>query len=253
MSYAKRLPLLTAALAAVAMAFLAFSLPPYFTGHTRVPATFALHYPLLVAHVMFAAVAMLMALVQIWPGLRARRPTLHRRCGRVYVAAAVPAALCALIIGAATPFGPLLAVSNVVLATLWLWFTINGYLAARRRRFDEHRRYMTLSATLALSIVSNRIWTPVFFVALRPLQDSVFDENPEHYLWFVAGLGAWLGWTIPFLTVRRWLNRTATRPPIGGSAIRPAHHPLGGQTSEIAGRTIRFEPRSTRADHTPHT
>ena len=44
-------------LAVVVVAFLAYSLPPYFTGGTRVPATFGLHYPLLVAHVMFASVA----------------------------------------------------------------------------------------------------------------------------------------------------------------------------------------------------
>ncbi|WP_396931478.1 DUF2306 domain-containing protein [Mycolicibacterium sp.] len=250
MTYAKRLPLATL-LALVAVAFLALSLPPYFTGRTRVPATFGLHYPLLVAHVMFAAVAMLMALAQIWPGLRTHRPALHRRCGRVYVAAAIPAAICALIIGAATPFGPFLAVSNVFLATLWLWFTINGYRAIRQRRFEEHRRNMVLSATLALSIITNRIWTPALFLALHPLQHRIFDGNPEHYLWFVAGLGAWLGWTIPFVTVRGWLKSTAGRPPIGGSAIPPANHPLGGQKRDRGGRTIRFEPRSTRADHEP--
>ena len=200
MAYAK-------ALSVVVLAFLALSLPPYFTGHTRVPATFALHYPLLVGHVMFAAVAMVMAVAQIWPGLRARHPVLHRRCGRVYVFAAIPAAVLALIIGAATPFGPFLAVSNVVLASLWLWFTTTGYLAARQRRYREHRRQMILSATLALSIITNRIWTPIIFISLQPLQDIVFDGNKDHYLWFAAGLGAWLGWTIPFFTVRRRLNR----------------------------------------------
>jgi uncharacterized membrane protein len=200
MTYAKALSL-------VVVAFLALSLPPYVTGHTRVPATFALHYPLLVGHVMFASAAMVMAVVQIWPGLRARRPALHRRCGRVYVVAAIPAAVCALVIGAATPFGPFLAASNVVLASLWLWFTTTGYLAARQRRFREHRRQMILSATLALSIISNRIWTPIIFISLQPLQHKVFDDNKDHYLWFAAGLGAWLGWTIPFFTVRRWLNR----------------------------------------------
>ena len=40
---------------------------------------------------------------------------------------AIPAAVCAMVIGAATPFGPILAVGNVLLASLWLWFTINGY------------------------------------------------------------------------------------------------------------------------------
>lgn len=196
-----------AALAVVVVAFLTYSLPPYLTGGTRVPATFALHYPLLVGHVMFASVAMVAAVAQIWPGLRVKRPALHRRTGRVYVYTAIPAAMCAMVIGAATPFGPFLAVSNVLLASMWLWFTINGYLAARQRRFVQHRRHMILSATLALSIITNRIWTPVLVIAFLPLQDSMFGGDQEHFVWFVAGIGAWLGWSIPFFTVRRWLDR----------------------------------------------
>src|SRR3954469_17440249 len=86
-------------LTAVVVAFLAYSLPPYFTGGTRVPATFGLHYPLLVAHVMFASVAMVTAVAQIWPGLRARKPVLHRWIGRIYVYTAVSAAVCAMVIG----------------------------------------------------------------------------------------------------------------------------------------------------------
>jgi len=215
MSYAqpgRRRNWLFFALAVVVVAFLGYSLPPYFTGGTRVPATFALHYPLLVGHVLLASVAMVTAVAQLWPGLRAGRPVLHRRVGRVYVFTAIPAAVCAMVIGAATPFGPFLAVSNVLLATLWLWFTINGYLAARQRRFVKHRRHMVLSATLALSIITNRIWTPILVVAFLPLQDSMFGGNQEHFVWFVAGIGAWLGWSIPFFSVRRWLNRETVMP-----------------------------------------
>lgn len=204
------------ALAVFVVGFLAFSLPPYFTGGTRVPATFALHYPLLVAHVMLASVAMLAAVAQIWPRLRVRHPVLHRRVGRVYVYTAIPAAACAMVIGVATPFGPFLAVGNVLLAALWLWFTINGYLAARQRRFADHRRHMIRSATVALSIISNRIWTPVLFVLLHPLQDSLFGGNEEHFIWFAAGLGAWLGWSLPLLAVQWWLNR---KPVLAPSSI----------------------------------
>src|SRR6476661_1032119 len=189
MAYALRAPnrkWLASALAVVVVAFLAYSL--------------------LVAHVMFASVAMVTAVPQIWPGLRARRPALHRRIGRLYVYTAIPAAVCAMVIGAATPFGPFLAASNVLLASLWLWFTINGYLAARQRRFAQHRRHMILSATLALSIITNRIWTPVLVIAFLPLRDSMFGGDQEHFVWFVAGIGAWLGWSIPFFAVRRWLN-----------------------------------------------
>ena len=142
-------------------AFLLFSLPPYFTGGTRVPATFGLHYPLLVAHVMFGSVAMVTAVAQIWPRLRARHPRTAPSHGRVYVGAAIPAAVFAMVIGAATPFGPLLAVSNVLLGAVWLWFTVNGFAAARQRRFADHRRHMVRSATVALSTITNRIWTPL--------------------------------------------------------------------------------------------
>jgi uncharacterized membrane protein YozB (DUF420 family) len=206
---------LAAALGVIVAGFLVYSVPPYLTGdaaRSRVPATFGLHYPLLVGHVALASVAMVAAVAQIWPGLRRRHPVTHRRVGRVYVVTAIPAALCAMVIGAATPFGPILAVGNVVLAALWLWFTINGYLAAKARRFVEHRRHMIRSATLALSIITNRIWTPILFIGLEPLQDSVFGGNEEHYLWVVAGVGALLGWSIPLLAVQWWLTRGAQLP-----------------------------------------
>jgi uncharacterized membrane protein YozB (DUF420 family) len=215
---------LAPALAFIVIAFLAYSLPPYFTGDpakSRVPATFFLHYPLLVAHVMFAAVAIVCAVAQIWPGLRRRRPVMHRRVGRVYVFTAIPAAVCAMVIGAATPFGPILAVGNVILASLWLWFTINGFLAGRARHFAAHRRHMIRSAALALSIITNRIWAPLLFATLEPLQDSVFHGDEARFVWVVAGVGAWLGWTIPLLAVQWWLTR---KPAMAPSSILPQSH-----------------------------
>ena len=72
---------------------------------------------------------------------------------------------------------------------------------------------MILSATLALSIITNRIWTPMLVITFLPLQDSMFGGSREHFVWFVAGIGAWLGWSIPFFAVRRWLNRKTVLPP----------------------------------------
>lgn len=208
MAYAsKRSTRLSAALAVVVVGFLAYSLPPYLSGGTRVQSTFGLHYPLLVAHVLLASVAMVCAVAQIWPGLRRRHPVLHRRTGRVYVATAIPAAVCAVVIGAATPFGPILALSNVTLGALWLWFTVDGFVAARQRRFAAHRRQMLRSATLALSIITNRIWAPVVYLSFQPLRDSVFGGDEDRYMWLVAGVVGWLGWTIPLLLLQAWLRR----------------------------------------------
>jgi hypothetical protein len=82
---------------------------------------------------------------------------------------------------------------------------------------------MVRSATLALSIIANRIWTPVLFISLHPLQDSVFDGNDEHLLWFAAGVGAWLGWTIPLLAVQWWLNRNTVLAPSSISPVPDTH------------------------------
>lgn len=190
----------------VTVAFVALSLPPYLRGDTRVPATFAWHYPLLVAHVLLGSVAMLAAVHQIWPRRRLRHPGMHRTVGRIYIATAVPAALCALTIGAATPFGPALAVSNVVLASLWLYFTIAGWVCIRRRDIAGHRRHMAFSVTAALSIITNRLWSPILYLALQPLQPSVFGGDDDALLSAVAGLTGWLGWTIPFALVHLWLK-----------------------------------------------
>lgn len=216
MTYAQRW---SAALLFVVAAFLVFSLSPYLTvdpARSRVPSTFGLHYPLLIVHITVATVAMVMALVQIWPGVRARWPRVHRGAGRVYVAAVLPAAAIGMVIGAATPFGPILATGSVALAALWLWFTVNGYLAARRRRFADHRRHMLRSVTLAFSVITNRIWNPILYITLQPLRDSVFGGDEERFIWLVAGLSGWLGWTIPLLAVQWWLTR---RPDVAPASI----------------------------------
>jgi uncharacterized membrane protein len=212
-------------LALVVVAFLAYSLPPYFTGdphRSRVPATFGLHYPLLVAHVMFATAAMLTAVGQIVPWVRRRHPALHRRAGTVYVFCAVPAGLCGLVIGAATPFGPILLVSNLTMAPLWLWFTVSGYRAARRRRFAQHRRQMVRSVALTFSIISNRVWTVLLVLALGPLHDSVFRGDDVSFLWVVAGLSGWLGWTIPLALVEWRLRRKVVMSPSSISRVGAA-------------------------------
>ena len=64
--------------------FLVFSLPPYFTGGTRVPATFALHYPLLVATSMFASAAIPSAVAMTYsapPPSGAAPPSRPGLCG----------------------------------------------------------------------------------------------------------------------------------------------------------------------------
>lgn len=201
-------------LAAVVVIFLAFSLPPYLSldpARSRVPAGPVLgvaHFWTLVPHVLFGSVALSTAVLQIWPWFRRRHRVAHRRIGRVYVFGGVlPAGVAALVVGVFTPYGPVTRASDIMLAVLWMACTVAGWRMARQRRFGDHRRWMIRSFALTASIISNRIWGAVVFIALSPQIDATFHGDTKLFTWIVSGTAAWLGWTIPLLVAQWWLER----------------------------------------------
>ena len=195
----------------IAIAFIAFALPPYLTldpGRSRIPPPSGVqaYYPLLVAHVVFASIAMVSACLQIWTSFRRRYPAAHRAIGRVYVFGGVlPAGLAGLAIGSISPFGPTLRASNVLLAVLWLACTTTGFRMGQRRRFAEHRRWMTRSFALTMSIITNRVWGVIFTVVLTPQLSTTFGGNETLMVQTIAGLSGWLGWVLPLLVAEWWL------------------------------------------------
>jgi len=205
-----------APLMTVVLAFIAFSLPPYLTldpskSRIQPPEGFALYYPLLVAHVLFAATAMMTCCVQVWPWFRQRYPAAHRIIGRVYVfGGVIPAGIIGLIIGAVSPYGPTLRVSNVLLAILWLTCTITGFWMMRQHRFVEHRRWMIRSFALTMSVITNRVWAVIALVVLIPQLPTTFEGNETMMIQTVAGLSGWLGWVLPLLLAEWWLERGNT-------------------------------------------
>ncbi|MFD7308127.1 DUF2306 domain-containing protein [Promicromonospora sp. NPDC059942] len=197
--------------AVVVLAFLAFSLPRYLSldpGQSLVPSTFPGHYVLLVSHIGFATVAMTTGLFQAWPWFRRKFRVAHRRLGRVYVFGGVlPASVLAGVIGAASPFGPMSAVSHVFLAVLWFSCTVAGIGAARRRRFDTHREWMVRSYVLTMSIITNRLWHFVWMPVLGPQVDTWFQGSEVAMLQTEMALTNWLGWTVPLVVAEALLIR----------------------------------------------
>jgi len=200
-----------ASLGFLALAFIAYAVPPYLTfdpERSRIPppSDLPVYYPLLVAHVVFATIAMSAGCVQIWTGIRGRYPKAHRLVGRVYVFAGVlPASLMGLAIGSVSPFGPFLRVSNVLLAILWLVATLIGFRKAQQQRFTEHRRWMVRSFVLTFSIITNRLWAVVFGITLGPQLATTFGGNEQVLIQTIAGLTGWMGWVLPLLLTEWWL------------------------------------------------
>jgi uncharacterized membrane protein YozB (DUF420 family) len=189
--------------AIIAIVWVAYAIPPYLSldpDQARIPGlrdSLPLHYPLLWAHVMFGSVAMLTASVQIWPWLRQHHLAVHRNNGRVYVFAGVlPAGLTAVAI---TPFS-FAPPGNAVAAVLWLAVTLVGYRMIRKRRYAEHRRWMTYSFALTFSILWGRL---MFFVLPRL---PTWDEG---HVPLVLETATWLGWVVNLLIAQWWLERTS--------------------------------------------
>ncbi|HET6289012.1 MAG TPA: DUF2306 domain-containing protein [Amycolatopsis sp.] len=204
-------------LAVVVVVFLAFSMPPYLAmdpSLSRVPqpAGFTSHYWFLAAHVLFGSIAIIGALLQIWPWFRAKYPAAHRKIGRVYVFAGVlPAGLLALTVGAMSPFGPVTRVANVVAGVLWLACTFAGWRAARQRRFGDHRRWMIRSFALTMSIIVSRVVGPIATITLRPRLETTFGGSELALTQSVAGITAWLSPTLVMLVTQWWLDRRPAR------------------------------------------
>ncbi|MFE9749024.1 DUF2306 domain-containing protein [Saccharothrix saharensis] len=207
----------------VVAAFLAFSVPPYLTldpslSRLEPPEGNDLYYPLLVAHVLFGSVAMTTACFQIWPAFRTRHRRGHRITGRVYVFGGVlPAGLLGLYIGWHTAAGPSVRVANIVGSALWLAVTIAGLRMARRRRFGEHRKWMSRSFALTMSIVLSRVVNVVATIALMPQVDTTFHGSEKLMQYSAASIGVWLSPLLLLLLTDWLLERRKSggpRPPV---------------------------------------
>jgi uncharacterized membrane protein YozB (DUF420 family) len=217
----------------VAAAFLAFSVPPYLTFDPSLsrlppPAGNDIYYPLLVAHVLFGTVAMVTACFQIWPAFRARHRRGHRITGRIYVFAGVlPAGLLGFYIGWHTTAGPSVRVANLVGSALWLTVTIIGLRMARQRRYGDHRRWMSRSFALSMSIVLSRMINIAATIVLTPEIDTTFGGSRELMQYSALSIGVWLS-PLLLLLLTEWLldrRKTSARRPAGRSVdagMRPS-------------------------------
>lgn len=134
------------------------------------------HYPdrIIAAAVHFGigGLALLIGPFQFLPGLRAKRPALHRWTGRVYVVSCLASGVAALVLASTTPAGLTAQVGFGLLGIFWLVTTSTAFLRATQRRFDEHRRWMIRSYALTLAAVTLRIYLPSAFALEIPFEVS---------------------------------------------------------------------------------
>ena len=132
--------------------------------------------PWLLVHAACAGTALLMVAFQFLPAIRRRR-AVHRWIGRVYGGAVILAGSAGLALSVGTTAGPIAGLGFGLLAVIWIYVTGQGWLAARGRRFDEHRRWMIRSFSLTFAAVTLRLYMPAAGIAGRRKVDLVFVDG----------------------------------------------------------------------------
>lgn len=156
------------------------------------------HPPIFWTHVLAASAALGLMPFQFWQGLRARRHDLHRWIGRAYVLAVLAGGLSGLYMSFFAITGPVAGTGFFLLALAWLGTTGMAYLAARKRDFDSHRRWMIRSAALTFAAVTLRLYLALSMVAGLP-----FDLSYT--------VIAWACWVPNLIAVELWRRgRTAS-------------------------------------------
>ena len=136
----------------------------YLTPMTLIPPGIAENVfarPWLVVHAGLAGVAMALGPFQFLPGLRARRPRLHRWSGRIYVFACLVGGAAGLALATGSSAGPIARWGFALLAIAWLTTTGQAFRLALAGRYQEHRRWMVRSFALTFAAVTLRLYLPI--------------------------------------------------------------------------------------------
>jgi uncharacterized membrane protein len=132
--------------------------------------------------------------------LRRRYPHAHRWIGRCYVLCCLIAGVAAYPVAFGTLAGPVAAWGFACMASAWLATTLLAFVAIRRGRVAEHRRWMVLSFALTLSAVTLRVSLLVpFFFWLEVMP--------------IYRVTAWTSWIGNLLIALLWLRNGAGERP----------------------------------------
>ena len=147
-------------------------------------------------HIIFGGIALLIGWTQFSPKMRNRRMALHRKLGKVYVAAVLLSALAGIYIGFFATGGWISSTGFICLGIIWFYTTLKAYLYIKRGEIEQHQKMMVYSYAACFAAVTLRIWLPILTM--------VYGDFSKAYL-----VVAWLCW-IPNLIVAYLLTRKTT-------------------------------------------
>ncbi|WP_426594810.1 DUF2306 domain-containing protein [Cellulomonas sp. McL0617] len=161
------------------------------------------------AHVGAGGIALVLAPVQFWAGLRDRFRVVHRAVGRLYLVAVLVAGVAALTLAPVNSAGMVGFFGFGTLAILWVGTGWRGYHAIRGGDVPSHQAWMIRNVALTYAAVTLRLWTGLLMGLQSPWISSGADADAAFANAYAA---------VPFLcflpnlVVAEWLVRRRRLP-----------------------------------------
>lgn len=161
----------------------------------------AVYRPAFYLHIISAPVVLLNGLILLSDHVRRRYGATHRILGRVQVALLLFCVLPSSVVMSRHAFGGWQAgLSFLLLSVATAICAIAGVVYARRRRFDQHRRWMLRSYVLICSAVVLRL--------ISGAAGLIGVPDPER-AYIVA---AWSSWVVPLVAYELMVRMPVHRP-----------------------------------------
>lgn len=166
------------------------------------PGKLPLYPPWAASHFVAVSLFLVLAPLQLWPRLRARRPALHRAMGRVTVPISAVMAVSGIAMVYTAPGRP---ISELIFMTVfflaYVAFLALGVRAAVGRNFADHQMWMVRMVATALTPITQRLVFP-------PLAAAIGIDGLETF-WQVFISAAWMAWALNMSVAEAWLRRHA--------------------------------------------
>lgn len=147
----------------------------------------------LYVHAFSGGLAILIGWLQFSKKLLQRRLNIHRIIGKVYFFSALICSISGFYIAFYATGGWIPALGFIVVACIYFYTTLMGYVHIRNKQLVRHQNMMTYSYAVCLAAVSLRLMTPLSYLLGI---DYVVAYT------FIA----WLAW-IPNLMIAYWINK----------------------------------------------
>jgi len=145
-------------------------------------------------HIIFGGLALLIGWVQLSKKLREQNLERHRIIGKVYVIAAIIGGLCGCYLALYATGGIISSLGFMCLGLLWLYTTIQAYIAIKKRDIKLHQAFMIYSYAACFAAVTLRFWLPIL--------SYVFGDFVTAYR-----IVAWFCWVPNMIFAFFWVRR----------------------------------------------